>query len=70
MNYLKLGTEKSKNMKINFDKIYDRYKNIAIDMGYDGEIIFLKEKSNVLIYIECNQLSPYKQIKNIRSFNS
>lgn len=70
MNYFKLGTEKSKNMKINFDKIYDRYKNIAIDMGYDGEIIFLKEKSNVLIYIECNQLSPYKQIKNIRSFTS
>lgn len=46
----KLGTEKAKVLEANFDKVYDFYKRKAEDMGYWGELKFVKEKSKVLIY--------------------
>lgn len=46
----KLGIEKSKVLESNFDKVYDYYKRKAKDMGYWGELKFIKEKSKVFIY--------------------
>lgn len=46
----KLGTEKVKFFEANFDKVYDYYKRKAEDMGYWGDLKFIKERSKVLIY--------------------
>lgn len=60
----KIGTEKRKSFDKDFDGLYDFYKNKAEDMGYFGELKFIKERGRVLIYtiidmpdIESNFLS-------------
>jgi hypothetical protein len=60
----KIGTEKRKSFDKDFDGLYDFYKNKAEDMGYFGELKFIKERGKVLIYtiidmpdIESNFLS-------------
>jgi hypothetical protein len=50
--YKKLGTEKIKKLNENFDKLYDKYKSKAIDMGYDGKIKFQKERGNIVFFVE------------------
>lgn len=46
----KIGTEKSTSFDKDFDGLYDFYKNKAEDMGYFGELKFIKERGKVLIY--------------------
>lgn len=46
----KIGTEKRKSFDKDFDGLYDFYKNKAEDMGYFGELKFIKERGKVLIY--------------------
>lgn len=46
----KIGTEKRKFFDKDFDGLYDFYKNKAEDMGYFGELKFIKERGKVLIY--------------------
>lgn len=61
----KLGIEKSKVLESNFDKVYDYYKRKAEDMGYWGELKFIKEKSKVFIY---TIIEDYDN--NIQEYNS
>jgi hypothetical protein len=60
----KLGTEKAKVLEENFDKVYDYYKRKAEDMGYLGELKFIKEKSKVLIY------TIMEDYDNIKRYNT
>lgn len=46
----KIGVEKVKVLDKAFDQVYDFYKRKAEDMGYWGELKFIKEKSRVFIY--------------------
>jgi len=50
--YKKLGSEKIKVFDENFDKLYDKYKSKAKEMGYNGKIKFQKERANVVIFVE------------------
>jgi len=61
----KLGIEKAKVLESNFDKVYDYYKRKAEDMGYCGELKFIKEKSKVFIY---TIIEDYDN--NIQEYNS
>lgn len=49
--YRKIGTEKSVDFRKDFDKLYDKYLEIAEEQGYKGDIKFVKEKERVLVYI-------------------
>jgi hypothetical protein len=46
----KLGVEKSRIFEINFDEIYDHYKQKAEDAGYFGDLKFVKERGKIIIY--------------------
>jgi hypothetical protein len=46
----KIGIEKSKSFDMDFDGLYDFYKNKAEDMGYFGDLKFIKERGKVIIY--------------------
>jgi hypothetical protein len=46
----KIGVEKAKVLDKAFDQVYDFYKRKAEDMGYWGDLKFIKEKSRVFIY--------------------
>ena len=48
----KIGEVKATLFNKNFDKIYDYWKDKALfDLGYDGELKFIKEHNKVLVYI-------------------
>lgn len=47
----KLGVEKAKNLNANFDNLYETYKKKAYDLGYTGEIKFIREHGKVFIYV-------------------
>lgn len=47
----KLGVEKEKEVKKDFDAIYDKYKKKAEDEGYDGEIKMSREKGKVVFFV-------------------
>lgn len=47
----KLGIEKVKFFDNNFDKIYDKYQQKAKELGFYGELKFIKEHSKVIIYV-------------------
>jgi hypothetical protein len=47
----KIGVEKNKTFLKNFDSIYDMYKKKAVEMGYDKDLIIIREHGKVLIYI-------------------
>jgi len=47
----KIGMEKIKSLSNNFDTIYDKYKKKAKEMGYFGDLKFIKERGKMLIYI-------------------
>ena len=47
----KLGIEKVKVLKTNFDELYEKYKKRALEAGYEGEIKFIQEHSRVFIYV-------------------
>ena len=46
-----LGKVKATKFKENFDNIVDEYKQKAINMGYNGDLRFKKEKGNILIFV-------------------
>ena len=50
-NVRKLGTEKVKVFKENFDGICDRYQSKAIKEGYYGDLLFKKEHGNMVIFV-------------------
>ena len=47
----KLGIEKKLDLDVNFDIIYDKYKKKAEDEGYFGELKFVKEHANIIVYV-------------------
>ncbi len=47
----KLGVEKEKEVKKDFDAIYDKYKKKAEEEGYDGEIRTSREKGKVVFFV-------------------
>ena len=53
MGYLvrKLGTEKVKDFKENFDEICDHYQSKAIKDGYYGDLVFKKENGRMVIFV-------------------
>lgn len=50
----KLGVEKMKDFKDNFDLIVDKYRQIANATGYKGELAFKKEHGNMVIFVKIN----------------
>ncbi len=51
----RLGTEMDENVRLNFDDIYDRYKERALSEGYSGPLRFIREHGKVLIYVVISQ---------------
>jgi len=47
----KLGIEKVKFVNQNFDEICDKYKKKSKELGYNGELKFIKEHGKVIIYV-------------------
>lgn len=47
----KLGIEKVKNVNKDFDNICDLYDKKAKELGYYGELKFIKEHSKIIIYV-------------------
>jgi len=47
----KLGTEKVKDFKENFDEICDHYQSKAIKDGYYGDLVFKKENGKMVIFV-------------------
>lgn len=48
----KLGSEKLKYFKENFDLIADKYRLIADASGYEGELTFKKEHGKMIIFVK------------------
>lgn len=48
----KLGSEKLKDFKDNFDKVVDKYRAIATATGYEGELVFKKEHGKMLVFVK------------------
>jgi hypothetical protein len=46
----KIGIEKIKSFDKDFDGLCDFYKRKAEEMGYWGELKFIKERGKILIY--------------------
>jgi predicted HAD superfamily hydrolase len=47
----RLGSEKEKSLKEDFDTIYDKYKKQALDEGYEGQIKMTKEKGKIIFFV-------------------
>jgi len=47
----KLGIEKNKVLKNNFDNLYEIYKKKASDAGCEGELRFIHTHGRVIIYV-------------------
>ena len=50
----KIGVEKIKVFNKNPDYFFDYYKDKALSQGYHGELKFLTEKGNILIFVQLN----------------
>jgi len=48
--YKKLGVVKPKDLETDFDEIHDRFKKIALDEGYIGELKFVRERGKIIVY--------------------
>ncbi len=46
----RIGVEKIKNFDEAFDELYDKYKVIAKEKGFEGNLKFITEKKDVIIY--------------------
>ncbi len=49
--FKKLGTEKRDEFDKDFDAQYSRYRKMANELGFEGELKFVKERGKVLIYV-------------------
>lgn len=47
----KLGIEKIKVLNSDFDNLYEKYKNKALEEGYTGEIKFIKSQGRVTVFV-------------------
>ena len=47
----KLGVEKVKDLNEDFDNLYEKYKNKALESGLNGELKFIREHGKVFIYV-------------------
>jgi hypothetical protein len=50
----KIGVEKIKVFNKNPDYFFDYYKEKALSQGYRGDLKFVKEKGNILIFVQIN----------------
>ena len=50
--YKRLGVVKQKDLDANFDSVYDKYKNMALELELKGDLKFVKERGKVIIYID------------------
>lgn len=50
-NVRRLGVEKEKDVKKDFDAVYDKYKKKAEGEGYDGEIRVSRERGKVIFFV-------------------
>ena len=41
---------KPKDLETDFDEIHDRFKKIALDEGYIGELKFVRERGKIIVY--------------------
>lgn len=59
----KIGQVKATDFKKSFDKIYDFWKDKAeFELGYGGELRFIKEHNLVFIYMILPELDNLEQI--------
>ena len=61
----KLGIERVKVINKNFDDIYEKYTQKALDMGFEGSLKFIKEHGKVFIYIEYPIEDEYEKKETI-----
>lgn len=47
----RLGVEKEKAFSKDFDRMYDLYKQKALDLGRKGDLRFIKEHGKVIVYV-------------------
>ena len=47
----RIGVEKIKKFDEEFDELYDKYKTVAKEKGFEGKLKFVTEKKNVIIYV-------------------
>ena len=48
----KLGEEKLKHFKKDFDKMVDKYRMLADASGYKGDLVFKKEHGKMMIFVK------------------
>lgn len=51
----KLGTESLKDFKERFDEICDEYQAKAKEQGYNGDLLFKKEKGKMIIFVSLEE---------------
>lgn len=49
-----LGTVKASELKKDFDNIFDKYKDKAKKMGYNGNLKFKKDGGKITIFVTIN----------------
>ena len=47
----RLGVEKEKAFSKDFDRMYDLYKQKALDQGRKGDLRFVKEHGKIIVYV-------------------
>ena len=52
----RLGTEKASDLDKNFNKIVDKYRQMADATGYKGDLKFQKEGGFIVIFVEIKKL--------------
>ena len=48
---IKIGIEKTKFFDNNFDVLYEKYKEKALNMGHNSDLKLIKEHNKVIIYV-------------------
>lgn len=51
----RIGIEKIKNMNNDFDNLYEKYKKKAIEMGYEGDLKYVKSHGKIEIFVVINR---------------
>lgn len=51
----KLGTESLKDFKEKFDEICDKYQTKAKEQGYNGDLLFKKERGKMIIFVSLEE---------------
>lgn len=58
----KIGWEKASLFNKHFDKIYDHWKQIAVDKyNYHGELRLIKEHNKIFIYIIIDDINQFTE---------